>query len=278
MQLTPRYDGPRVLHIEAAVADPGNLVLQQRRRLAETLAGFDESQWRAPSRCEGWSTRDVVSHLVGTNRFWAASMSSGLAGSPTRILAAFDPVATPAAMVDASRAMAPIDVLAAYCASLDQLAAVLTDVPADAWSRPAESPVGHVELRAVALHALWDAWTHERDILLPLGLDPTADDDEIRASLIYAAAISPTLLATQGSTRTGRLAVDGTTPDVSLVVDVGPTVTVRDRGSADPADAELRGAAVDVIESLTLRVPVRHDVDPEFEWMLGGLAEAFDRA
>ena len=277
MRLTPRYGGPSVLHIEADVGDPARLVMQQRHRLAGTVAGFDEAQWLAPSRCEGWSAKDVVAHLVGTNQFWAVSMSSGLAGSPTRILASFDPVATPAAMVDATRGQSPAEVLDSYCASLDQLGTVLDALPSESWTVLAESPAGHVELRAVALHALWDAWTHERDILVPLGLDQPADDDEIRACLIYAAVISPALLATRGSARTGRLAVEGTTPDVSVVVDVGPTVRVRDRAPTDLADAELHGSAVGLIEGLTLRAPLDHQICPEHQWMLGGLAEAFDR-
>lgn len=266
-----------MVHVDAETPGLSQLVVQQRRRLGGTLAGFDESQWRAPSRCEGWSAQDVVAHLAGTNQFWAASMSSGLAGSPTRILAAFDPVTTPAAMVDATRRQTPAETLDSYCTSLDGLAAVLSDVPSDGWSAVAESPAGHVDLRAVALHALWDAWIHERDIVLPLGIEQPADADEIRACLLYAAVISPTLLATRGSTRSGRLAVEATAPDVSLVVDVGPTVSVRDRRPTDAADAELRGPAVGLIEGLTLREPLDHELAPEHAWMLEGLAEAFDR-
>ena len=276
MRLTPRYDGPSVLRVEADIADPGGLVIRQRRRLADTLAGLGESQWRRPSRCEGWTVQDVVAHLAGTNRFWAASVKSGLAGSPTRLLASFDPVATPAAMVDATRGTDPTEVLDAYCESLDQLAAVLGDTAPDAWSTVAESPAGHVELRAVALHALWDAWTHERDILLPLGLEQPADDDEIRACVTYAVVISPALLATRGSTRTGLLAVEATRPEISLAVDVGPTSIVRGRRPADVADVELRGSAVDLIEGLTFRAPLAKP-PAEHEWMFGGLAEVFDR-
>lgn len=266
-----------MLHVGAEIPGLGRLVVQQRRRLAATLAGFDEPQWRVPTRCDGWSAQDVVAHLAGTNQFWSASMASGLAGAPTRILTAFDPVTTPAALVAATRPQAPADTLASYCSSLDGLAAVLGDMSPDGWSAVAESPAGHVELRAVALHALWDAWIHERDILLPQGIEQPVDADEIRACLLYAAVISPTLLATRGSTRSGRLAVEATTPDVSLVVDVGATVTVRHRRSTDTTDAELRGAAVNLIEGLTLRVPLDHELAPEHEWMLGGLAEAFDR-
>ena len=32
-------------------------------------------------------------------------------------------------------------------------------------------------------HALWDAWIHERDVLLPLGVSPTEEPDEVAALL-----------------------------------------------------------------------------------------------
>ncbi len=43
-------------------------------------AGFDRrvravptDRWGAPSPCEGWSTRDVVAHVVGNHRSMVAS-------------------------------------------------------------------------------------------------------------------------------------------------------------------------------------------------------------
>src|SRR4051794_31151292 len=114
MQLTPRYDGPNVLRIDLPLGDVSVPLIRQRRRLAETLAGLSDEQWATGSRCEGWSVQDVVAHLLGTNQFWAASMASALGGRPTRFLATFDPVKTPAAMVEPMRKMSPADVLAGF--------------------------------------------------------------------------------------------------------------------------------------------------------------------
>src|SRR5260370_41075828 len=35
-------------------------------QFAELIAGLDEAQWTAPTRCEGWEVRDVAAHVVGT--------------------------------------------------------------------------------------------------------------------------------------------------------------------------------------------------------------------
>lgn len=277
MQLTPRYDGPDVLRIEVEVGDPSVPMVRQRRRLASALAALPDDAWSVASRCEGWSVRDVIAHLVGTNQYWTISITSALAGSPTRFLESFDPVATPAAMVESVRAKSAAEVLQEYVDSTDALAAAVDGLGADAWSVRGEAPPGHIELRAVVLHALWDAWTHERDVLLPLGDAQALEADEVRSCLVYAAAIGPALLAAQGSDRRGVLAVSAREPDVSLVVEAGECVVVREGIAAD-ADAVLEGSAVELIEGLTLRAPLSCDVVPDSEWLLGGLAQAFDVA
>ena len=65
----------------------------------------------------------------------------------------------------------------------------------------AEAPPGHIAIGLVAIHALWDSWVHERDMLIPLGLDPVVDDAEMEACLVYAAALGPAFHASTGSTR-----------------------------------------------------------------------------
>src|ERR1700722_18410047 len=122
MQLTPRYGEHALITFDLPIGDTSLPALRQRRRLAEVLAGLDERQWSTASRCEGWAVRDVVAHLVGTNRFWTFSITSGLAGEPTRILTSFDPVATPKAMVEATSAQTPAELLAEFNESNDALA------------------------------------------------------------------------------------------------------------------------------------------------------------
>jgi uncharacterized protein (TIGR03083 family) len=191
MKLAPRYDGPAVLRFEHHVADPAVPLLRQRRRLGGLLVGLDDGQWATPSRCDGWTVRDVVAHLVGTDGFWTLATTAALSGGPTRYLTGFDPVATPASMVEATKAQPPAEVLASYLAGVDGLAAVISGLDPAHWELPAEAPPGHVALHAMARHALWDGWIHERDILLPLGLPPVDEPDEVRACLEYAAALGP---------------------------------------------------------------------------------------
>ncbi len=277
MQISPRYDGPAILRIEAPLGDPSVPLVRQRRRLADALATLGDDQWTAPTRCEGWSVQDVVMHLVTVNQFWALSIAAGLAGEPTRFLTAFDPVATPAQMVDDMRDLTPAEALARYVETADQLAAAVDGLDDEAWATLAEAPPGHIAIRAVALHALWDAWIHERDIVLPLGLSPTVEPDEVAGSLLYATALGPAFYASTGSTRQGRLGVVATDPDLSFVVEAGTSVVVVAGPAAGDAPC-LEGDAVTLVEGLSFRGPLEHDLVDDDRWLLGGLAEVFDVA
>lgn len=265
-----------MVHFEGADDDVSVPLLRQRRRLAERLSVLDDEAWATPSRCEGWTVRDVVDHLVSTNGFWALSIGAGRAGEPTQVLAGFDPVATPAALVAGGGEAPPGEVLAAYAESTEAIATALAGLDGEAWEAVGEAPPGHVSLRAVALHALWDAWIHERDVLVPLGLAQDLEDDEVAACLRYAAALGPGLLAMYGSERPGCVAVQARDPEVQVVVELGPTAVVRTGEAPPDGAAVLRGPAVDLVEALSFRGPFPEPLDPDTVWMLGALAEAFD--
>ena len=277
MQITPRYDGPPVVRIEGVGPEVADLGVAQRRRLGEALARFDESEWATPSRCEGWSNRDVVSHLATTNAFWAYSLGQGLAGEPTRFLVGFDPVASPADLVDADRHRSAAEVLEQYETSGAALAAVMEGADEAAWARPAEAPPGHLAATAVAAHALWDAWVHERDVLLPLGIAPPEVDVEVLTCLRYGVALGPGFQAASGRARTGSVAVHAHDPALRLCVTLGETVVV-DEGDPPPGTPMLAGAAVELLEAFSLRTPFPAAAPPAALAALGGLDEVFDQA
>jgi hypothetical protein len=219
--------------------------------------------------------QDVVAHLITTNTFWDMSVQAGVAGSPTRVLDGFDPKATPAAIVDAAPARTPAETLEEFATTNDAFCATLDGLDADGWTALAEAPCGHVPVNVLAHHALWDALVHERDIALPLGL-PTVDEaDEIEASVRYAAALGPALVASQHSGRSGTIAIVASDPDLQIVVEVGTTISVR--GGPPPDDAlVLKGTAIDLLEVLSVRAPLAQSVPEDHEWLLEGLVEIFE--
>lgn len=279
MQLTPRYGAQPVITLDgppAAIAGP---LIRQRRRLATALASFTDEQWSHPSRCAGWSNRDVIVHLDSTNTFWSMSIAAGVHGEPTRFLATFDPVASPAQLVAGSGDVSTGEVLARFVASTDALVGLCSSLDHAGWSAAAEAPPGHVSVSAVAHYALWDSWVHERDVLVPLGLAPEPEADEVAACLRYVAALGPALALNRGAAGSGVLAIDATGPDVVVVVDIGEEVVVR-AGAAGAPTVELRlaGDAVELLEALSVRRPLTQLIPADSVWMLRGLSDTFDVA
>jgi uncharacterized protein (TIGR03083 family) len=275
MLLTPRYDGSSVLTIEGSPGDVLEPLTRQRRRLVATLAELDEAQWAAPSRCDGWSVHDVIAHLVGVDSFWQGSVTAGLAGEPTRYLAGFDPQATPPMMVDGMRSLSPSEVLDQFTSACDGFLTAVADLDDAGWDALAESPVGHVSVRMVAAHALWDCWVHERDVMLPLGLTPVEEPDEVLVCLSYAAALSPTFGLAAGTAAPGTFTVVITDPAGSLVVEVSDAVTVTEGRGPDDAPS-LEGPGVELVEALSMRRPLPASAPVEWQQLLGGLATVFD--
>lgn len=279
MQLTPRYGAQPVITLDGSPAAIAGPLIRQRRRLATALASFTDEQWSHPSRCAGWSNRDVIVHLDSTNTFWSMSIAAGVHGEPTRFLATFDPVASPAQLVAGSGDVSTGEVLARFVASTDALVGLCSSLDHAGWSAAAEAPPGHVSVSAVAHHALWDSWVHERDVLVPLGLAPEPEADEVAACLRYVAALGPALALNRGAAGSGVLAIDATGPDVVVVVDIGEQVVVR-AGAAGAPTAELRlaGDAVELLEALSVRRPLTQLIPADSVWMLRGLSDTFDVA
>lgn len=120
---------------------------------AELVAGLDEAQWAAPSRCEGWEIRDVAAHVVGTT----ADVLAGTFGQRTTADQARD-----------GRHLSPREMAAEMrrvAAGLGPLLAVLDDA---AWAAPSPAPdLSNGE----GVLALWyDTWLHADDIRAAAGL------------------------------------------------------------------------------------------------------------
>lgn len=276
MKLSPRYGSAPLISLDGSPRDIAGPAVRQRRRLAEAVAAFTTDEWASPSRCVGWSARDVIVHLDSTNTFWTYSITAGRRGEPSRFLTGFDPAASPAKLVAASKDPAE-EVLARFSASNSELIRVIESLDDDDWSALAEAPPGHLSVSAVAHHALWDSWVHERDILLPLGVEPAEEADEITACLRYAAALGPAFAATKNPAARGTLAIEASEPELGIVVEVGARVDVR---SGDTTDAQLtlRGNAVDLVEALSVRRPFDPPIPEESAWLVGGLAAVFQLA
>jgi uncharacterized protein (TIGR03083 family) len=275
VDIHPRYASPAIIEIDGTSTDMLEPVSRQHRRFAATLESLTDEQWRAPSRCAEWSVKDVVAHLAGVNEYWAVSITAGLAGEPTRYLSGFDPVSVPAAMVAATDADAPEVVHSRFRSASDRLVELLGSLSMDQWDLPAEAPPGWLPIRLVANHALWDAWTHERDIDEPLGRPTTVIDDEVAGSLRYVCALSGALSILLGQTVDGPLSLHSTGPDVEATVTIDQLARVQNVNNIEGV-ASLCGDAVDLLDALSFRAPMPSGAPEPWRQLMGGLATFFN--
>jgi uncharacterized protein (TIGR03083 family) len=274
--LTPRYGDHPLIAIDARPSGDHPIVAQ-RRRLEALLRDLSEAEWHQPSRCAGWSVQDVVTHLHSTNGFWALSIQAGLGGEPTQYLGAFDPVASPAQLVDQVQGTPVEETMEQLASGTAALAAVVEGLDADDWDVLAEAPPGHLPVRLVADHALWDCWVHERDIALPLGRPVAVEPDEVLTCLRYAAALGRAFERSTGSCEPSEVVLEVADPDARIVVSAGVD-DVRVHDGPAPDDALVgAGDAVELLEMLSTRdagVPVPTAVRA----LTAGLAVVFDQA
>lgn len=245
------------LEVDASLGPVLDPWVRHRERFVDELSSLTDQQWRAESRCDGWSTRDVVCHLLDVDTFWMLSLNAGRDGAPTAYLRDFDPKATPLDLVDAKANLTTAEVneqFAANTAAFIDTAKSFTD---DEWSTISESPMGHVPARLTLAHALWDSWLHERDVLVPLGQEPQSAADELAVVMWYSLFFGATQGGLIGDSQPVGEGADAPI-DAELRFDEVPDNPVRvrvDRGvrlerAGQPTPA---GSALDFVEALTGR-------------------------
>lgn len=275
MLLSPRYSGPPIITMDGSADDVHAPLVNQRRRLESILSSLTADQWETRSRCSAWTVKDVVAHLAGINPMFVMSALAGLDGKPTRLMRHFDPAKSPPMMVDQLGALSPDEVLNLFVTSNDALFTVLDALDEKGWSTTAESVPGDVSMRLLMSHALWDSWVHERDIVLPLGIEPVVVAEEVTASLRYVAALSPAFAIGAEQEYSGEFAIETTAPAYSCVVEVKGSVAVR-TGATSTEASMLKGSAVELTEALSTRLPLPDDSPAEWHKLLQGLKYTWD--
>lgn len=143
-------------------------------RFADLLRTIDAKEWKAPSRCDGWTAADVAGHVTGQ----LADIVNGR----------FDGLGTPEVterQVVERRAKSPDEM----ADELDEAAKIgndiLTSFDDAAWAGPA--PAGVPGTLGAGVEGLWfDAWVHADDIRAAIGR-PSEPGPGVRASVSHLA-------------------------------------------------------------------------------------------
>ena len=226
---------------------------RHRRRFADAVACLDDQALAHPTRCTQWSVADVLRHCRDVDEWFRAAATEG--PTPFRD-PSFDPIATPQDFVVAQRTKPDAHARDRFVASSYGTASEIDASGSDRWGARTASPIenlfdrvgvsiGAVPWWIAKLHHFLDSLVHERDVLIPLGIEPPQNADETVPVLTH-------ILALCGLAAFGP--IDVTVAGVRVVSDGGPVVSrpVEPRPDVAPVIDALtgRGSLQDVVDGL----------------------------
>jgi len=169
--------------------DAIDAIKADRAALIGICSGLTEDQWQAPSGCEGWSVRNLVTHLA--NLFWLVVDGAHLpdtSGVPTERAQDIG--------VEARRGMSAADVLADYENVSDIGITRLAELAALDAELPVSEDFGTYSTRVLPCAYVFDHYTHIRaDLFAPrgplAGHPPPSDELRVAPTLEWIDAALP---------------------------------------------------------------------------------------
>jgi uncharacterized protein (TIGR03083 family) len=235
------------------------------KALGELGATLSDEQWARPTDLPGWSVKDNLSHVVGTER-----MLSGLPVAEHELempewvknmLGRINEID-----VDVRRGMPAGDVLTEFMDVADRRRRQLDGMTEDDWARPTMSPAGEIPYGEFMEMRVFDTWVHEQDMRRAVGIPghlegpiPAFCFEYISESLLVvvgkrAKPPEGSAVAFEIAGRPARRVVvairdawahrdDGASPDTTLGMEFQTYMCLM-TGRWDPHDAVASGAVV----------------------------------
>ncbi|HLI74690.1 MAG TPA: maleylpyruvate isomerase family mycothiol-dependent enzyme [Acidimicrobiales bacterium] len=166
------------------------VLAEEWRAIVELGRLLDDNDWDLPTECPGWTVRDLVSHMVGTER--------SLLGEPAPPVEAEPPPhvhnevgARNEAWVAARRSVPGHDVLDEFHAVTRRRLDALRSMPNERFDEIGPSPVGPVPYREFMRVRVMDCWVHEQDMRVATGRPGHASGDAASLSLERISSAMP---------------------------------------------------------------------------------------
>ena len=215
--------------------DPYELWEAEAARIEQHCATLSGEAWNEPSRCAGWSVRDVVAHLAATENYTRACLDGTVADWIANLTSqgATDLTSFNAIAMQEFDGQSPEEVLAEWRAKSDANRAGFRARD----GKTVDSSVGAYPARWQAFHLSFELATHADDIAVPV-----------------SAAEAAGRLAWQA--QFGRFAFKEHHPDALVDAHGGRIHVKTDTVDIDVSEREW-------VQALAARVPSDSDLDPQ---------------
>lgn len=209
----------------------------------DLVSGFDDEQWQAQTSLPGWSVRDVVAHIIGTE-----SMLGGVGTPDADVdIATLEHVRNDIGAMNERwvrnlRGLGPAELLDRFRTVTARRRQALAEMSDDAWNDVTATPAGPDSYGRFMRVRIFDCWMHEHDIRDAVGRP--ADDvtgaaaehalDELAASMGFVVGkrggapdgSRVSIELTGPLSRTINVAVDGRGKVVDDFGDEAPTASI----------------------------------------------------
>jgi uncharacterized protein (TIGR03083 family) len=130
--------------------------------------GLSEAQWALPTDCPGWTVKDNVAHMIGTERMLLGETApAGASGDAPYVRN--DIGRANEQWIDTYRSRPGAEVRTAFLEVTGRRLDALRALSADAWEREGFTPEGPGPYRKFMEIRVFDCWFHDQDIREALG-------------------------------------------------------------------------------------------------------------
>jgi uncharacterized protein (TIGR03084 family) len=243
--------------VVAALAD-------QQAELSALLAGRPESDWRRPTRCEGWDVSDVVLHLAQSDEIAIASATGRFAEAVAELAEGVERTGSVddgvARLVDRQRGLSTAEILERWSAGASELLGVFNAMD---LSTRVNWVAGELAARTLVTTRMSETWIHTGDVAEAFGV-PLPATDRLRLIARLAWRTLPYAFSSAGRTLTGPVAFRLVAPDGGawdfvpeeppVTTIYGPAVELCDVAARrlDGSATSLSGEGPDVDDVLAL--------------------------
>ena len=204
--------------------------------IAALGAGLGETEWDLATECPGWTVRDVVAHMVGTER----SLLGDPAPAPLPSVPAHvrnELGERNEAWVESLRSGPGKWVLDAFVSATDRRLAEMRSWDESRFAQPGPSPVGIVPYREFMQVRVMDCWVHEQDIRVATARPGHHSGPAARIAIDRLASGLPFVVGKQAAAPEGSIVRFDVSGPLARRVDVGMSegrARVVAEGSAAP--------------------------------------------
>jgi uncharacterized protein (TIGR03083 family) len=211
---------------------------------------FDEAAWLTPTCLPGWSVKDQLSHLGGTEQMLAGEPPPSIEVPDVPYLHN-DVGRANERWVQANRARPGADVLAGFEAVTGERIAALSAMTQADFDEPSWTPVGRNETYGRFMRVRhYDCFLHEHDIRQALALPDRDDPAHVTSALEETATALGYIVGRKAAMPSGssvRIRLTGSV-EVAYLVRVGERAEVVERLDGEPT------AGITLPEMLFLRL------------------------